>query len=107
LLSIGTVHDAGAAGAGLVAASSFDQGSGTSVPDLSGNGKRRCTTRPSRWAATACRAHTRRPGSFTSATGPAAVPLTTWKFVAATYDGSTIRVHVVRTQPKSAATSRS
>ena len=38
LLSIGTVHDAGAAGGGLVAAYSFDQGSGTSAPDLSGNG---------------------------------------------------------------------
>src|SRR5437660_5494713 len=38
LLSIGTVHDAGAAGGGLVAAYSFDQGSGTIASDLSGNG---------------------------------------------------------------------
>jgi chitodextrinase len=38
LLGIGTIHAAGGATAGLVAAYSFDQASGTSVADLSGSG---------------------------------------------------------------------
>src|SRR5436305_14404994 len=37
LLSSGTIHDAGGAASGLVAAYSFDQATGSTVADLSGN----------------------------------------------------------------------
>ena len=169
LVSIGAVHDAGAAGGGLVAAYSFDEGSGTTVADLSGNGNT-ATLRNATFAAggkyggavrldgtsasvtvpdaasldlttgMTLEAWVRATsfgasqtliakeragggfpygleldngvptayattGSFAGASGSSAVPLAAWRFVAATYDGSALRVYVNGTQVGSAAAS--
>jgi hypothetical protein len=170
LLSLGNVHAAGAAGGGLVAAYSFDEGSGTTAADLSGNGNTATLTgvtfasgkygsavslngtsslvtipdsasldlssgmtleawvRATSFASSQTLVAKERPGggfpygveldngvpagyartsSFTSATGTAALPTATWKYVAVTYDGSALRAYVDGTQVGTAPASGS
>src|SRR5712691_1746630 len=170
LLSLGTIPAAGAAGSGVVAAYSFDDGSGSSASDLSGNGNTatlhgatwttgkyggavsfngtsslvtvpdsasldlssgltlEAWVRATSFAPSQTLIAKERPGggfpygveldngvptgyvstsAFSGASSASSLPKVTWKFVAVTYDGSTLRVYVDGTQVGSAPASGS